>query len=822
MSLNVCLPGLLESKKISQQTHDRMRPAYDELVSQLEPVHGRAAAESMATEKVLEGMELDHAHRKRAALLQAQAQGAWLKRRQADLRSDGSFNATRAHDEVVAMDHHRQSVRRQAYAMIDGLLAKHRRTITGEVRAKSDLDDVVDELHGRSTGDVNAREIAEAWTSTAEWLRSRYNAAGGRIAKLDGWALPQLHDARLIREAGFAPWRDFIVPLLNREKMIDYDTGLPMSDARLEPMLRDMWQAMASDGASRAKPGAMMPGSLANAHQQHRVLHFAGPDEWREYMDRFGGAATPLDAMLAHVERMSRDIAAMERLGPNPVATVRWQGDWIEKAAGESMSQKAIDNALGDRRQLERLFGEYSGSSHRPENRRLAMGFSIFRAQQTAAKLGGALLSSGGDFGTMLHRARFDRIPAMQVLKRYAGLMNPRNMEDRALAARLGLVSEEWTNMAAAQWRYSGEELSHEISRRLAEGVLRASGLATHTEAAQMAFGLEMLSTLTQARSRSFGQLDEGFARMLQRHGIGEARWELLRATPTRSEKGSEWLFPEDMADGPGGQSLADQVLAMISTEVQHAVPAPDLRTRTLINSMLPKGTWTGEIGRSMFLFKGFPLSMMNLHGRAMLELTGGERWKYGLTLLAMTTAGGALSLQLKELSKGRDPQDMTKPRFAGAAALQGGGLGIFGDLLGSSTDRFGGGAGRTLLGPMAQTVDNVGRLTMGNAKAALDGDPETETAFARDLVRVIEPEVPGLSLWYLRAFYERTLGDMIDVWTDPNHGQAVQRALRYAEEQGTAYWAEPGAMEPGGKGLRAPDWGNAIGQPASEPVPPM
>lgn len=826
MALNVCLPDLLATKKISQATYDRMAPAYEELVAQFEPVHGRVAAETMATERVLDGMELDLALRKRQALLQAKAQEAWLMRQRSAV-GDGpdnraAFNPVKAHDEVVDMDRHRQAIRRQAFAMIDGLLAKHRRDVLGEVRNKSDLDDVVDELHGRSSASVNAREIAEAWNRTAEWLRSRFNAAGGRIAKLDSWALPQVHDGRAVREAGFETWRTALVGgagapgLLDRSKMIDYATNAPMSDGKLEVMLRDMWEAIATEGWSRATPGQNFAGSIGNSGQQHRVLHFAGPDAWREYAAQFGGSHSAFDAMLAHVERMSRDIAAMERLGPNPAATVTWQGDWIEKSAAEAMDQTAIDKAFGGKQQLQRLYAEYTGSSHRPENRKIAVGFSILRAQQTAAKLGSAVLSSGGDFGTMLHTARFNGIPAMKALARYGKLLNPANMGDRELAARLGLVSEEWINMAAAQWRYAGEEMSHEVSRRLAEGVLRVSGLSLHTEASRMAFGMEMLSALTQSRARSFSQLDKGFAGMLARYGITESRWDLLRQAPTRTERGSEWLFPDDIAAGPGGPELADDVLRMVSTEMDYAIPTPDLRTRTLINSMLPRGTWLGELGRSAFLFKAFPLTMMNLHGRRMLEQTGGARWKYGLTLIGLTTAGGALSLQLKELAKGRDPQDMSERRFLGAAMLQGGGLGIFGDLLASSENRFGGGVAQTLLGPSVQMLNNAGRLTVGNAHAALDGDEETQTTFKRDAVKLLQSETPGMSLWYGRLAYERLLGDMIGEWANENYAGAYRNAERYANEQGSSYWAPPGAVTGGGAPMRGVDWGNAIGQPAA------
>jgi hypothetical protein len=37
--------------------------------------------------------------------------------------------------------------------------------------------------------------------------------------------------------------------------------------------------------------------------------------------------------MISHIHGMSRDIALMERLGPNPKATMRWLQDGIQKEA---------------------------------------------------------------------------------------------------------------------------------------------------------------------------------------------------------------------------------------------------------------------------------------------------------------------------------------------------------------------------------------------------------------------------------------------------------------------------------------------------------
>lgn len=819
MSLGTCLADLRARQLISDERANELQPVYDELVLQYEGRYGRPAAESMATAKALEMAETDALHRKRQSLLQAQKQGEWLAMMRQASPEGGPFDGTLAGDLIVDMDNHALAIRKQGFQMLYGLLSTQRKNLRGQVRNPEELAETMQEIFGRDTGNVNAREIAEAWKQTSEYLRSRFNAAGGRIAKLDSWHVPQRHDMRSVRDAGFETWRNDLLPLLDRSQMIDRDTGLPMSDGKLEIMLTDMYQAIASDGWSRKNPGEVHGGAVANRRADHRVLHFAGADEWASYAEKYGGGGTAFDAMVAHVESMSREIAAMERMGPNPAATLRFQKDALHKEAESSLmtgrdGQKATDDAESSAKNLDLLFDEFTGANSKPVRRRLALGFSIFRSQQTAAKLGSAMLSVGGDFGLMVQTSRFNGLPASKVLGRYLKMMNPLNTADRAQAARHVLMADQWADGHATQWRATGEEMAHEGARRMATGVLRMSGLVAHTDIAQQAFGMELVSHLTHMRDRSFGKLESSFQAMLQRYDIGEAQWDRLRSVQPESYKGTDWIYPDTIAGTD--QKIADNYMRMLVTEAAFAVPVPDLRTRALINSGAKKGTWMGEITRSAFLFKGFPITVMNMHGRRMLDqgmkgkaqLAGVFAARYGVSLMMLTTMGGALSIQMKEISKGRDPRKMNDAKFWGAASLQGGGLGIFGDLLATSENRFGGGIEQTLAGPGAQTVNNIGSLTVGNAVRSLDGDPDTETTAKRDMAKLIMSETPGISLWYARAAVDRLLGDMVNEWAYGEDFEARNRRLeQYAEEQGTAYFAPPG----GGQ-TRAPNFGNVVG----------
>lgn len=823
MALGTCLVDLRDRGIITPERFEKLRPLYEELVLQYEGRYGRAAAEAMATEKALAYAETDLVVRKRQAFLQQQAQDRIaLRMKQAGARVDKIVAKRGIEQILVDMDGQRQAIRKQSYQMLYGLLENHRRDLAGRVRNPAELDNVRRELWGEDTGDLNAKEIADAWRQTSEWLRSRFNAAGGHIAKLDSWRLPQTHDMRRINDAGFEAWRDFVLPRLDRKQMIDYTTGEQMTDARLEFILKDMHEAIATDGWSRNKPGEFREGALANRHADHRVLHFSTADAWQEYAEAFGGAGNAFDAMIAHVESMSRDIAQLEVMGTNPRATLQFMQGEVDRLAIMAKktgreAEQLKDEASATGYSIEKLFDEYVGANNKPVRRRVALGFSIFRAQQTAAKLGSAVLSVGGDYGMMVHTAGFNGLDGAKVMARYASMLNPANTADRAQAARHILISDQWADAHATQWRMLGEEIAHEGARRFSTGVLRVSGLVAHTEIARQAFGMELAAHLTHMRDRSFDNLDPAFARLLKRYDIGESEWDTLRALQPANERGTDWIYPETAA-GAGHQKIADSYMRMIVTEADYAVPMPDLRTRAMIGGIGGRrGSWVSETIKSAFLFKGFPLTVMNMHGGRMLDeglrardvgaLAGVFMLRYGVSLLALTTLGGALSLQVKEISRGRDPMAMDNARFWTSALAQGGGLGIIGDFLYHGTNRFGGGVADTLVGPQAQVFDNLFSLGRSLTVDQFDDDPDNDDHWKRAAVKIAMSETPGISLWQTRLLIERTLGDLMSEWA---YGDKIEdryeRLNKYAAERGTAYWAPPGS------GIeRAPDFGNAI-----------
>lgn len=814
MSLGACLPGLEAEGKLTAEQAAAARVLYEERLQAHARSGSRETAEALASEEVLAALERNVTRKEFLA-------GLAIKRRAAiavDLAnygrptSDPRFRPTKGqarnliNPKAVAalIDHdprapysnveaRRKAIVGDAHRQIDGILTTFSANLLGKVRNRATLENMVRELFDGGTGDRAAKELAEAWRRSAETLRQRFNRAGGDIGFRSDWGLPQSHDWKKVRAAGFEAWRAAILPKLDRARMIDQRTGQPFSEAGLEKALIDVWDTIRSDGAAKMTPGAPGGRSLANSRSDARFLVFKGADDWMAYAQEFG-AGTPYDAMMGHIESMARDIAALEILGPNPEATLRWVKDTMIQQAklDQTPGSKAIEAATSGAKQLDRLWDEYRGRNLEADNQTLALTFSSIRSFQVATKLGGAYLSATSDFAFQAARRAFNGLGQASVIGDYLKLMVPGSIEDQRLAIRRGLIAEEYANRTAGQSRYLMEELTGEVSRRVASGVLRVSLLSRHTQAMRWVYGMESLSTYTEQAGKAFAKLEAPLRGALERYGIDAAGWDKLRTAPMDTDRGVEWISPHNLA--AEDRVIGDRFMEMILSETDLAVPVADLKTRAVFNSKFERGTWLGEVGRSALLFKSFGVSVMLRQAGELLAMQPATAARYAGGLMIGTTLMGGLALQLKALASGQDPRPMDDDDFWYASMLQGGGFGIFGDFLFAAENRAGGGFAQTLAGPIVGDIQGVSNVITAE-------DPR------RKLVREAKGFIPGNNLWYARAAFDRMLADQIEEAINPDIRNARKRLNRYAAEQGTAYWWAPGDSLPD----RAPEFANAL-----------
>lgn len=724
-------------------------------------------------------------------------------------------------------------------------------------------------IFGEQTGDAIVDKGAKAWLEVTEALRNQFNEAGGKIGKLENWAIPQHHSQLKVLKADKKQWVADVFPLLNRRKYFD-DAGFPMTDKAIMELLDNAWLSIATGGVNQMTPsGAQGQSMLANRRAHHREIHFKDADSYLAYQEKYGEQSL-WGIMQGHVDGLSKEIAALETFGPNPDATFKL---FLEKSFQSSVLRDPANTAKHEQsaKELQGLFDYVSGKSQPVVNKHLAQGFDTLRNVQIAAKLGSAVVTSITDYGTLSLTAGINRLPAMQLFLNHLDALNPLNKEEENLAHRAGLGIDTLINGIN---RWGQDELGPTFSSKTASTVMRASGMEALDSARRRSFGVTMMSSIGELVKKytNLADLAEDDHRILLSKGITDTNWNVWRMakqenwgrgngiltpesiqsisdaelqplvdaanaeidakkaekianiesmsamTPEKREQSiQEWeTLYDNMKNGSADKIRRDAILKLLSTvleETDMAVIRPGPKEKFITGGNTVRGTWKGELTRSFFLFKSFPIAMIYRHwGRAMGMDTAGGKALYIAKLMAATTVLGAVTQSVNDLLNGKNPRnyDVTDPKKSWknwlGAMLKGGSLGIYGDFLFSeATQHSKNGMLGTLEGPVFGLAEEAINLTQGNLIQMAKGE---ETNFGAEATRFIKGNLPGANLWYAKAALDHLVFQNIQEYYSP--GYLSRMKTRAKNEFGQTFYWDPGT---GLDRIKTPDLGKAVGK---------
>ncbi|MEL6300276.1 MAG: hypothetical protein AAFV47_09210 [Pseudomonadota bacterium] len=651
---------------------------------------------------------------------------------------------------------------------------------------------IVRELFGETSGDIQAARFAKRVGEVFEYMRQRFNRAGGAIQKRADFGLPQMHHAPSVAKVGKKQWIATVRPLLDPSRMYD-DVGQPLTSAELDRRLPEIYADIIAEVPRRRPLGQFGRRSTAATRQDRRQLAFRNGEAWLEYFDQFGGRDVYAHIM-DHLESMASDIALMEVLGPNPEATFRYLRDLAKRDGAKGFT-------LG---QLDALWRVISGRTDDTSSLRFADTMTAIRNYLTSAKLGSALLSSVSDLAFIRQTAAWNGLSSARIMRQALSILHPANEADRLRATRMGLIADAWTSRALAANRFT-EVTGAGLSARLADFTMRASGLSAWTDAAQKAVGMELMGVLADNRALRLSEIDPDFRQLLEAAGFDDADWDILRSTDTDTHKGVEQVYMPNLAarkdlSREDRERVIAKLLEMTFELTNQAIPTPDARVRALTTGGYQRGTIKGEAARVASQFKSFPVSVVLQHVyRGIYQSAGVDKASYLASLTIATTVMGAMAIQLKELSKGRTPRRMDDGEFWAAAFTQGGGAGIFGDFFAAGvmgSNRHGGSLAETLGGPIAGLATDVARTTAGQLGEAIEGE---DANLGRDLTYMMSRYTPGVgSLWYTRLAYERAVIDQLALELDPKAPARFRRERRRLQkERDQRFWWARGELQP-------------------------
>jgi hypothetical protein len=747
--------------------------------------------------------------------------------------------------DIENLNNYGHAVRNEAISGLGAMIdAAEARDGTGLLRNLGmrifDLDnprmtaDVVREVFRNAdghTGNKAALAGAKAWLDVIEGMRQRFNAAGGSIGKLGYGYLSQAHDAVKVADAGADAWAAKVLPLIDREQYVRPDGSL-MNEAEVLDMLRAAWQTISTNGDNKVAPGQFRgAGAKANKGSDHRVLHFRDGDAWMAYMNEYGEGSL-YDSMIGHIGFMARDIALVERYGPNPEQLFRVQADIAQRADGVgTIANRSVGNTP------EAYWSLASGKTGMPENLLVSRVGQDLRNIQTAAKLGGAVLSSTTDVATIATALHYNRLPYFEMLSSLGRRLKP-GSEERDFLQAHGVIGEA---LASSLNRWTGDHMTHSLTGRLASSVMKLSLMNAWTDGLRGAFAATMMQGFAKKVGKAWGDLDAWDQYLMQRKGITEADWSVITQAKPTERNGSQYLTLDSIREtgAEGAEAAATKWLAFVNDEAQFAVINPDMATRAIVTGGgMPAGTVSGEAMRTFAQFKSFPIAMLTRHWRRVFETPQGMEGapagfgadsrggKFGNNLAVLAALNvtlmmlGAVVLQNKAILQGKDPFQvldddnrwglpLPEPKFWTRALVQGGGMGYVGDFLFKDpTEQRGNSAEQavgTILGPAAGAVAGLaGDLGVVNAWEFAKGK---ETNAAAEALRWGNAQLPYASLWQIRGIWEHWF--IHNAQEAVNPGYLARMRQRAQKDWGQGYWWAPGEFVPD----RAPDIERVVGE---------
>jgi hypothetical protein len=642
------------------------------------------------------------------------------------------------------------------------------------------------------TGNAQAASLAKIYNKYMELGRVTLNKAGAGIAKAEGYITAQTHDAPKIGRAGFEVWRDAI------SKELDERTFTNLGITNKEEFFKSSWTNLATGNHQRPEnrfagqwKGAG-PGNLARRLSEGRVFIFKDADAWVRYNEKFG-VGTVQDGVFDAIKNAARSSVVMEQWGTNPMAMMeRIANEQIEKAKNErdikavARLETALSGRVGMTPSIRHLFEAATGLDDAVGNPNQARIWATTRNVVASAKLGGMSLSQFGDIATRASVMRHNGINMLEgVADGMTALFKGRGgpvLQD--MTDMMGVGVDGFANEITA--RMAGVDSVPGIGTKLMAGIFRLTGSKYMADTWESRLGLMLSNNLARLDKLSYDMLPERLRTNFLRYGIEATEWDSIRGASKMVEDGHRYIFSHDLVD----QKLSDRLSLYFIDQANEGMTKGGAAERAWVTQFGPAGSWPGELARFMLQFKSFSMTFARRHiGREFVR--SGVDFMGVAQLIAWSSLTGYISMSAKDLAKGREPRDPSRPDTWSAAFLQGGGMGIYGDYLLAEYNRFGQTLGQTAMGPTASLVSDWGSIFAKIASGGLGEAGITGLGKEQDwgkigvqAMRTASNTTPFMNLFYTRVALDYAILYNVQEALDPGAMHRLERRLKKENDQ--------------------------------------
>lgn len=679
-------------------------------------------------------------------------------------------------------------------------------------RGAATAGNLVNEIFGVETGDKAAKAVAAGWNAMTKAGVQRELLAGGQLEPREDWRIPQPWQSRRVAKFSEADFiKDFRAEIDNGGvKLIDKAAppsaatlfaparpGFYAAPARHDDILRKAYADIKYEG-----------GAAAPFSNDMRTFEFqpgkAGAASWQRLQAKYGTGNEIMSVLDQHIDHMASTIALHEIYGPNPQAAFEAAVRLAkEKNPADAMAPglRWFDSENTARNTFAEVSGSKGGSVGNIGNEVWARRMAGARQLIGAAALRNLPISIvPSDAAMTFLAAHHDGMSGFDVLAHtFAGETT------RQEAAHLQIAAHSYQDFVQNNYRRYEDEINVSgLARAVPNLVVRATGANWWTENIRLGYQLSYFHQLAGFADRAWQDLPANLREnFFTQYGINEADWDKIRnIAPNVTPNGAKYINLPELTKTD--RELGERLQRAVGERSSYGAHQPDARTRALATGGARPGTIGGEALLAIAQYKQFALERMSTHlMRVLYEGSVGDRVMRGLAFTMLSMGAGAVSLQTAELLAGRNPHDMSDPKFWIRAFAKGGAGGVYGDLLPDVL--FGDQTGGRLApgfgfigGPVGGVIADIGQAATSPLRHELfDKEGQRVTAGpASDAFRTLQRWTPNT--WYTKLAVDRLFWDQLQTLLDPHYRESFRRAEQAASRKGgTGYWWAPGQTSP-------------------------
>jgi len=671
-----------------------------------------------------------------------------------------------------------------------------------------------------TTKNQDIKKLAEIMEKHSELTRQALNARGANIPKMWGYVVRQSHDQFNVRAAAnrlgknldeikadptltgtdinynknFTAWKNFIMQYL------DGDRTFGNTD-NIDSFLMNSYNSLVgnkiqvADGAS----GVFGSNSVTKGISNKRVLHFKSAKDWYAYNEKFGTGSLK-ETYYSGLMTAGRNIGMLDTLGTKPKENF----EKIRVAISNRMlANKRSTESLSSYRQFEKFMNVVDGTVYTFDGGKfgfaVAKWSAIGRAVGNVAKLGGAVISAAADIGIYASEMKYQGRSFLGGMgEAMGGIAKIKNTKQkRDIAKGLGFLGDGTTYDISGRFQV-GDNLNKGWTQ-IQRTFFKYNLLSWWTNTLKENSMLGMANYYANQKNLSFDQLNKPLQSFFGLYNIDATKWDVIRKTAmSKADDGTEFINISELSNmsdadikkitGMNDLSKTElqmekdkfkySVSGMLLDRSIYAVIEPDARTKGTMTQGTLAGTGMGEAIRFVGQFKAFPMAIGNkVLGREIAFLRSGPNQDIGrgirglASIMVVSGFMGYMSMTAKDLLKGKKPRDPNNIKTIMAAFLQGGGLGIYGDVL-FKEQRDAGSVAAGLIGPAPTTAIDLGLAF----KYALSGEGGKA---GRAAYRTISSNIPFLNLFYIKTIFDYMIGFQIMETMNPGVLKRVEKRMK-------------------------------------------